>query len=132
MTFKDLKKRVSFTEQQEQQSSLALLTNRLMNKPFWIWDIGEHKQEDVATKGDCCFNHIIGLPTKDGVEKPMFDYQKLLYDSSLIPEACNPLNHDFKHRHLWVKLKGISKIRVLGSVSRQVSENANCPVMLVH
>ncbi len=29
-------------------------------------------------------------------------------------------------------LKGISKIRVLGSVSRQVCENANCPVMLVH
>ena len=33
----------------------------------------------------------------------MFDYQKLLYDSSLIPEAYNPLNHDFKHKHLWVK-----------------------------
>jgi nucleotide-binding universal stress UspA family protein len=29
-------------------------------------------------------------------------------------------------------LKGISKVRVLGSVSRQVCENANCPVMLVH
>ena len=50
--------------------------------------------------GDCCFNHIVGLPTKNGVEKPMFDYQKLLYDSSLIPEACNPLSYDFKNRHL--------------------------------
>jgi nucleotide-binding universal stress UspA family protein len=29
-------------------------------------------------------------------------------------------------------LKGISKVRALGSVSRAVSENANCPVMLVH
>ena len=29
-------------------------------------------------------------------------------------------------------LKGISKVRVLGSVSRHVCENANCPVMLVH
>jgi nucleotide-binding universal stress UspA family protein len=29
-------------------------------------------------------------------------------------------------------LKGISKIRVLESVSRAVCENANCPVMLVH
>ena len=29
-------------------------------------------------------------------------------------------------------LKGISKVRVLGSVSRVVSENANCSVMLVH
>jgi len=29
-------------------------------------------------------------------------------------------------------LKGILKVRVLGSVSRHVCENANCPVMLVH
>ena len=29
-------------------------------------------------------------------------------------------------------LKGISKVRVLGSVSRHVCENATCPVMLVH
>lgn len=29
-------------------------------------------------------------------------------------------------------LKGISKVRALGSVSRHVCENANCPVMLVH
>jgi nucleotide-binding universal stress UspA family protein len=29
-------------------------------------------------------------------------------------------------------LKGISKLRVLGSVSRAVCENANCPIMLVH
>jgi len=29
-------------------------------------------------------------------------------------------------------LKGISKVRVLGSVSRAVCENANCPIMLVH
>jgi nucleotide-binding universal stress UspA family protein len=29
-------------------------------------------------------------------------------------------------------LKGISKVRVLGSVSRHVCENAKCPVMLVH
>jgi nucleotide-binding universal stress UspA family protein len=28
--------------------------------------------------------------------------------------------------------KGISKVKVLGSVSRAVSESANCPVMLVH
>jgi len=59
--------------------------------------------KDIATMGDCCFNHIVGLPTKNGVEKPMFDYQKLLYDSSMIPEFCNPLSYDFKHKHLWVK-----------------------------
>ncbi|NOJ29418.1 MAG: hypothetical protein DA328_04540 [Nitrososphaeraceae archaeon] len=31
-----------------------------------------------------------------------------------------------------VKRKGISKIMTLGSVARSVSENASCPVMLVH
>jgi nucleotide-binding universal stress UspA family protein len=36
-------------------------------------------------------------------------------------------DNDAKHG-----LKGISKVRVLGSISRQVCENANCPVMLVY
>jgi hypothetical protein len=33
----------------------------------------------------------------------MFDYEKLLYDALLVPENSNPLNHDFKHNHLWAK-----------------------------
>jgi hypothetical protein len=102
LTFKDLRKRVSNNQEQEHQkqsNNLALLSSRLRNKPFWIWNIQEHKRKDIATMGDSCFNHIVGLPTKNGVEKPMFDYQKLLYDSSLIPEACNPLSYDFQHRH---------------------------------
>jgi hypothetical protein len=33
----------------------------------------------------------------------MFDYEKLLYDSLLIPGFCNPLKHTFKQKHLWVK-----------------------------
>jgi hypothetical protein len=98
MTFKDLKKRISSTNQQQTQS-----LDRLQNKPFRIWNIEEHKQEDVRTKGECCFNHIIGLPTKEGLEKPMFDYEKILYDSLLIPHNQNPLNHAFKNKHLWVK-----------------------------
>ena len=36
-------------------------------------------------------------------EKPIFDYQKLLYDNLLIPNINNPLHHDFKHKHLWVR-----------------------------
>jgi hypothetical protein len=52
---------------QTEQESKAL--ERLHDKPFWIWDAEEHKQEDIRTSGDCCFNHIIGLPTKEGMEK---------------------------------------------------------------
>jgi hypothetical protein len=76
---------------------------RLHNKPFWIWSVEEHKQEDIKTNGDCCFNHIVGLPIKEKLEKPLFDYEKLLYDSILVNDCSNVLNHNFKHKHLWVK-----------------------------
>jgi hypothetical protein len=59
MTFKDLKRRISNSNQQQTQSF-----DKLQNKPFWIWNIEEHKLEDIRTKGECCFNHIIGLPTR--------------------------------------------------------------------
>ena len=78
MTFKDLKKLVTLDTITQQQSNLF---KRLRNKPFWIWNIEEHKQEDIKTKGNCCFNHIIGLPQKDGVDKPLYDYEKIIFDS---------------------------------------------------
>ena len=81
LTFKDLKKRVTL-----QTAVESKVLNQLYNKPFWIWDEQKHKLEDTRTKGDCCFNHIVGLPTKGRIEKPIFDYEKLLYDSLLIPE----------------------------------------------
>ena len=68
MTFKDLKKRIISSLNQQQQQTQSF--DKLQNKPFWIWNIEEHKQEDIRTKGECCFNHIIGLPTKEGLEKP--------------------------------------------------------------
>jgi hypothetical protein len=98
VTFKDLKKRVSL-----ETTGQHRLFERLRNKSFWIWDIREHKAEDIRIRGDCCFNHIIGLPTKERIEKPIFDYQKILYDALLISSINNPLNHIFKHNHLWVK-----------------------------
>ena len=100
MTFKDLKKRVSLQTQTQQQSRLDKI---LEDKPFWIWNVEAHKQKDIRTDEDCCFNHIIGLPTKETIEKPMFDYEKILYDSLLVNESCNTLNHTFKYKHLWVK-----------------------------
>jgi hypothetical protein len=29
------------------------------------------KEEDIDTKGDCCFSHIIGLSKNKGREKPI-------------------------------------------------------------
>jgi hypothetical protein len=60
--FKDLQKLVQHS-QQEHNSNKEF--ERLRDKPFWIWNTEEHKQEDSNTKGDCCVNHIIGLPTKE-------------------------------------------------------------------
>jgi hypothetical protein len=87
--FKDLQKLVS---QQQQEKACNDLYDRLINKPFWIWDKEQHKQEDINTNGECCFNHIIGLPQKDGIDKPLYDYEQIIYDS---------LNAGSKH--LWIK-----------------------------
>ena len=96
--FKDLQKLVQSQSSVEQNQLLT----KLKDKPFWIWGPKQHKQEDIRTKGDCCFNHIIGLPRKDRIEKSIFDYEKLLYDSLLIPEFYNDSKHNFKHKHVCV------------------------------
>jgi hypothetical protein len=76
--FKDLQKLVS---KQQQESTRKQLFTRLQDKPFWIWDKEQHKQEHARTDGDCCFNHIIGLPQKDGNDKPLYDYEELIFHS---------------------------------------------------
>ncbi|MGC1134976.1 MAG: hypothetical protein WA941_19255 [Nitrososphaeraceae archaeon] len=37
------------------------------------------------------FNHVIGLPKKNGLQFPLFDYEQLLCDSL------------HKHKHIWIK-----------------------------
>jgi hypothetical protein len=91
IVFKDLQKLVSHSQQ---ESRCRELSQRLQGKPFWIWDKQQHKQEDIRTNGDCCFNHIIGLPQKDGNDKPLYDYEEIIFDS-LVTENGN--------KHLWIK-----------------------------
>jgi hypothetical protein len=45
----DLKKRATLETTQQQTK----LFESLLNKPFWIWDVEEHKAEDIKTKGNC-------------------------------------------------------------------------------
>ena len=80
MTFKDLQKAIQLQSGPEQSQ----LLQRLRDKPFWYWDPKQHKSEDIRTKGDCCFNHIIGLPRKDGIEKSIFDYEKLIISQFIL------------------------------------------------
>ena len=83
--------------QSQQQTSLSSSLSVLKGLPFWIWDKEIHKQEAAATNGQCCFQHVAGLPIKDRREFPLFDYEKLLYDSLM------SLDGTFKDKHLWVK-----------------------------
>jgi hypothetical protein len=92
LTFKDLKRRVSLEAATTQQQSS--LFQRLQGKPFWIWNIEEHKREDVKTNGNCCFNHIIGLPQKDGNDKPLHNYEQLIFESLVALHG---------NKHLWIK-----------------------------
>jgi hypothetical protein len=96
VTFKDLKKRVCLGTLAQQQSRLF---ERLQDKPFWIWNVEEHKQEDIRTNGYCCFNHIIALPNKDGVDKPLYDYEKIIFGSLVIHNG----NADPSNKYLWIK-----------------------------
>ena len=60
------------------------LTELLQGRPFWIWDKTAHRLEDTRTQGYGCFNHIVGVPVKNKMEMPMFDYEKLLFDALLM------------------------------------------------
>jgi late competence protein required for DNA uptake (superfamily II DNA/RNA helicase) len=91
VTFKDLKKRVSVETTSQQQFRLF---ERLKNKPFWIWNTKIHRNEDVKTNGDCCFNHIISLPQKEGTDKAMYDYEEIIFDSLVTQNG---------KKHLWIK-----------------------------
>jgi hypothetical protein len=92
IVFKDLQKLVS---KQQAENTRKELFQRLQAKPFWIWNVDEHRRADFRTDGDCCFNHIIGLPQKDGIDKPLYDYERMIFDS-LVTENSNK-------KHLWIK-----------------------------
>jgi hypothetical protein len=114
VTIKELQKLIE--SQPDHNNPEQSKLERLRDKAFWHWDRGEHKEKDRTYKGDCCFNHIIGLPRKDGKEMPLFDYQKLLYNALMLPDYLNSyphakttrnypnaVMHSFKEKHLFVK-----------------------------
>ena len=84
-------------QNQKQESSFNF--SDLNGKPFWIWNKEEHHRLATETNEHCCFNHTVGLPQKDKIEHPIYDYEKILYDSLLTIDTY----HSFKDKHLWVK-----------------------------
>jgi hypothetical protein len=84
MTFKDLQRVI-----ESQPASDNNQLQKLRGKEFWWWDSTEHKRRDRTYKGDCCFNHIIGLPRKDGKRKPLFNYEQMLFRALIVPGYLN-------------------------------------------
>jgi hypothetical protein len=92
VTFRDLKRFIesnsnsinnnSQSEEEEEIKLQAQCFEIFKGLPFWISDINEHKQHDIANNGNCCFNHVLGLPCKAGLEeKPIFDYEMQLVNA---------------------------------------------------
>jgi hypothetical protein len=88
LTWKDLKRFIisHFNYNNEQKGEIKLQQSAerfriFKDLPFWISDIEEHKKADIANNGKCCFNRIIGLPKKDGIDKPIFDYEMELVNA---------------------------------------------------
>ena len=85
------------TIQQKSQSSNNTGLDILKDKPFWIWDKAEHLKLAKETNQNCCFNHIVKCPTdKTGRERPLWDYQKIIFDTLF------SVDNNFKDKHLYL------------------------------
>jgi hypothetical protein len=112
MTLRDLQKAVESDSGGIRESNQQILLQKLRGKQFWNWkEPNIHRERYRVNKGQCCFNHIIGLPKKNGIEYPMFPFEKELYKAIMLPGYLNsnpallyPNNilYPFKEKHLLV------------------------------
>lgn len=90
MTFKELKKKYSISQQEEDslltsnqnqvnQAKLSLLLSKLRDKPFWIKNPELHRKEYIKSKQDenycCCFWHQF-QPTKHSMPQKCHDFEQ--------------------------------------------------------
>ena len=72
---------------QKQESSFNF--SDLKGKPFWIWDKRGHLR--LAQEINELYHYFYcRLPVKDNVEHPIYDYEKILFDTLMNS------NEDFK------------------------------------
>jgi hypothetical protein len=137
VTTKDLQKLITEEKESDLRRSnnspeMERLMERVYGRPFYRWQgLPLHIQPTTryVDKKVCCFNHAIGSPSKDGVIKPLFRYQRQIYDALMYSAAFNSppapggtahnleekrqrdylkktqqnYLHSFKIKHLWVK-----------------------------
>jgi hypothetical protein len=100
-------------------TAMQALLNKLRDRPFYRWNKFKNNQS---------FNDIIGLPKRNGVPLPLFDYHYMIYKVLIIPNYVNSKPtpdltvshslterklkdkerqelyfHSFKLKHLWIK-----------------------------
>lgn len=99
---------IQILEQAEQQNKIdRKLTSLFHNVPFYCEWAGNIT--DCNSNNSKCFNHIVGLPIKDGREYPLFDYEHDIIKQ--LEDQSNP--NDIKHKHIWIKKStglGISEL----------------------
>jgi hypothetical protein len=76
---------------QKTSPQLSRLIRDSYHIPFWIADKEKHKEEAQKKGRHCCFNHLIGLPQKNGVDFPIFDYEILVVNTIL------------QNHNIWIK-----------------------------
>jgi hypothetical protein len=79
-------------EAEEQNPAMVQLLKRVRGKPFYCWH--EHKTDYYRdTKGDCCWNKIIGMPRKPGQDQdkvyPLFNYEYQVFQALEEPSYIN-------------------------------------------
>ena len=80
-----------------QYSKTLQKLQHIKDKTFWIDDPIAHEHLYWRSAFRCCFNHIIGMPEKDGKEKPMFDYEMELF------KYLEKGKEDERYKHIWLK-----------------------------
>lgn len=73
------------TEQHKQFYALC------KNIPFYVWNLTHEKHDELAKhlNNRCCYNHLIGLPVKQGVKHHIYDYERLLFDELMKSKPDN-------------------------------------------
>jgi hypothetical protein len=95
MVINNLRKTVEYYKQQLGSTTDAgtQKLELLRGLPFYcVWIPNPNTNNTPRLKnGLCCWNHVIGLPKKDGHEYPLFDYELQLFNALT------------SHKYIWVK-----------------------------
>lgn len=124
MTIKDLQRIVLSSESTTVESAaMKELLKRTRDKRFWwIGNSTEHKRRYQSSNGNCCFNHILHLPKKNGEEKGFFDYQYSIYKALFTPSFINFRSPTAEEEEKYRKLMMDAELKSKTSKSENIKQ----------